>query len=112
MTKVSGVTGTEIAEVYVVNIYLPNHVAMPGCHVTKAKSLFGDSEILIGMNVINKGDFVVSNKGGVTWFTFRIPSIARIDFVDEFNKAVTKTSSSQKKKMPRPKRKRPRKRRK
>ena len=36
--------------------------------------------MLIGMDVINAGDFAITNKDGKTVFSFRIPSMERIDF--------------------------------
>ena len=35
------------------------------------------------MNIINTGDFAVTNVRGRTKFTFRVPSQADIDFVAE-----------------------------
>jgi len=37
-------------------------------------------DMLIGMDVINHGDFAISNFDGKTTFSFRIPSLAKIDF--------------------------------
>lgn len=39
------------------------------------------ADVLIGMDVINNGDFSVTNHGGVTKFSFRMPSQNHIDFV-------------------------------
>ena len=41
---------------------------------------------LIGMDIINRGDFAVSNRDGATTFSFRIPSIESFDFVKEDGK--------------------------
>lgn len=38
---------------------------------------------LIGMDVINLGDFAISNREQKTVFTFRMPSLQRFDFVRE-----------------------------
>jgi hypothetical protein len=38
-------------------------------------------DMLIGMDVINLGDFAVTNYNGRTMFSFRMPSADRIDFV-------------------------------
>jgi len=38
------------------------------------------AEMLVGMDIINKGDFAVTNKDGQTVFSFRIPSLECIDF--------------------------------
>ena len=40
-------------------------------------------DMLIGMDVMNLGDFAVTNKDGRTVFSFRIPSCRCIDFVKE-----------------------------
>ena len=42
-------------------------------------------DILIGMNIINLGDFSVSCFGGNTTFTFRTPSVATTDYVKLYN---------------------------
>ena len=41
------------------------------------------AEILIGMDIIGTGDFAVSNYDNKTTFSFRWPSISKIDFVKE-----------------------------
>lgn len=79
MTRVHGVHGEGNAEVYHVNIGLPNKVAFPNVSVTKG--ILAVSDALIGMDIINYGDFAVTNTGGKTVFSFRIPSIQHIDFV-------------------------------
>lgn len=48
------------------------------------------ADILIGMDVINRGDFAVTNVGGITKFSFRVPSEAHIDFVEDHNRAILK----------------------
>jgi hypothetical protein len=65
---------------------LPNKVAFSGVRVTKG-ILTGGPDILIGMNIINRGDFAVTNLNGVTKFSFRFPSIVDIDFVEEANRS-------------------------
>ena len=68
-------------EVFLVNVRLPNGVAFRLLRVT-AGELRG-TDALIGMDIINQGDFAVTNRDGVTKFTFRVPSQADIDFVAE-----------------------------
>lgn len=50
----------------------------------------GDVDMLIGMDVISKGDFAVTNVGGITTFSFRIPSQETIDYVQQDNQANAK----------------------
>ena len=44
-----------------------------------------NTDVLIGMDIINEGDFAVSNEYGATTFSFRIPSVENFDFAAEDN---------------------------
>jgi hypothetical protein len=81
MTRVHSVDHIALAERYVVNVILPNLVHVPNLEVTKG--VFQDSDLIIGMDIITLGDFAVTNFGGVTKFSFRVPSLRHIDFVEE-----------------------------
>ena len=72
------------SETYLVNIRLPNSVAFMGVRVTKGN--LGDADVLIGMDIISQGDFAVTNVGGLTKFSFRVPSATHIDFVEDDKK--------------------------
>lgn len=87
MTMVQTAAGLEPAETYLINVALPNGVGFAILQVTKAK-LGDDNDVLIGMDIISQGDFTVTNKGGNTIFSFRVPSSAHIDFVNEHNEAA------------------------
>ena len=41
---------------------------------------------IIPMDIITQGDFSVTNKNGVTVFSFRVPSLTVVDFVKEVKK--------------------------
>ena len=43
-------------------------------------------DILIGMQIISKGDFAITNYDGKMCMTFRVPSIKREDYVAENEK--------------------------
>jgi predicted aspartyl protease len=64
---------------YIVNVWLPNRIIIPNVEVNLCELI--DTNVLIGMNIINRGDFAVTNKDGRTVFSFRIPSVECIDFV-------------------------------
>jgi hypothetical protein len=81
MAQVHGVHGVQTVETFVVNIVLPNNVGFAGVTVTKG-SIPG-ADMLIGMDIISRGDFAVTNVGGKTKFSFRTPSIAHIDYAQE-----------------------------
>ena len=63
-----------------VNILLVNKVEVYQIKVTEGK-ISGDADVLIGMDIIGRGDFAVTNKNDKTVFSFRIPSLECIDFV-------------------------------
>ena len=74
--------GTGTSNVYLVSIFLPHGVCITSLRVTEGE-LAGDVEVLIGMDIIGRGDFAVSNRNGKTVFTFRMPSLERTDFVEQ-----------------------------
>ena len=82
-TDVHTANGKRKAGVYLVNIYLPNKVAIPGIRVTEGEIL-GDA-ILIGMDIIGLGDFSITHPGGKTCMSFHVPPSRNIDFVEEIN---------------------------
>jgi len=81
MTMVRHAGGESTSNTYFVNIYLPNRVEVCGVRVTEGV-LIGSVDVLIGMDIISKGDFAVTNKDKITAFSFRIPSMQRIDFAN------------------------------
>jgi hypothetical protein len=81
---VHGVSGQIQVETYSVNISLPNNVMILSLRVTEG--ILGDFDVLIGMDVISKGDFVINNSNNQTIFSFQIPATHQIDFVKESNK--------------------------
>ena len=84
MTQVQGVHGASTVETYLVNIHLPNKVGVQHVQVTKG-NLGDGASVLIGMDIITLGDFCVTNKGGKTIFSFRVPSQSHVDYVKEHN---------------------------
>lgn len=74
--------GSSQCNTYLVNLYLPNNVALPGVLVSECQDTahFG---AIVGMDVIAAGDFSITNVNNQTWVSFRIPSIAGIDYVVE-----------------------------
>ena len=66
---------------YSVDISLPNGVDIDGLMVCGSEIGKQGLGLLIGMDIISKGDFAVSNYNGKTVFSFRIPSKSTLDFV-------------------------------
>ena len=86
MTEVHGVHGKNIVETFLVDLTLAGRVTVTDLRVTKG-NLFGGLHVLIGLDVINWGDFSVTNVGGNTTYSFRAPSQERIDYVERWNAA-------------------------
>jgi hypothetical protein len=76
--------GSDQVNTYLVNVYLPNGINIIGVKVIEAV-LSGNTEMLIGMDIISLGDFSFTNFNGEACFSFRIPSMKQIDYVDEAN---------------------------
>lgn len=75
---INGIGGLSMADTYIVSLGLPNgHVI----HDFKIYCIdIEDYDILIGMDVIQKTDFAITNNNGKTTFSFQIPSSTTIDF--------------------------------
>ena len=88
--KVNTANGSDIKDTYLVNISLPSNVMVQNVTVTEG-NLGEDSpiDVLIGMDVITLGDFVITNKNERTIMTFRIPSLAEIDYVADIERENT-----------------------
>jgi hypothetical protein len=71
--------GPQRSNQYLVNIWLPNKTVISNVKVTKV-SITG-ADVIIGMDIIGGGDFAVTNVNNQTVFSFRFPSVERIDFV-------------------------------
>lgn len=81
ITRVNTANGERDSQVYFVSVYLPHKVAIRQLRVTEG--IFSGPDILIGMDIISQGDFAITNKDGKTVFTFRMPSMEVIDFVEK-----------------------------
>jgi len=81
MTKVSTADGEHDADVYLISLFLPNRVFLSQLVAVSGK--LKGADMLIGMDVINRGDLAVTNVGGKTTMTFRMPSCECIDFVEK-----------------------------
>jgi predicted aspartyl protease len=81
--RVHGVHGYQDGiNVYGVKIVLNNQNVSFILRVTECEQLTDEDSamFLIGMDVISKGDFAISNFKGQTVMTFRVPSVERFDF--------------------------------
>ena len=81
IVRVQTAGGERLSHVYLVSVFLPHHVLFSQVRVTEGALKGADA--LIGMDIITRGDFVITNKDRKTVFSFRMPSIERIDFVEK-----------------------------
>ena len=77
--------GTEVVNTYIISIGLPNRVVFPSLLANEVE-LLPPFDVIIGMDVIARGDFAVTNASGHTQFTFRTPPRKHINFVAEINR--------------------------
>lgn len=70
--------GVDVKDTYLVHIGLPTGDIVTNIMAMEFHS--DEYDVVIGMDVICKGDLAVTNKDNKTTFSFRIPSEAEIDF--------------------------------
>ena len=93
VASVTGVHGTQQANVYLIDVYLPNAVRVETVKATEMALVGDDVDVLIGMDVIGLGDLAVTNFQGKTSFTFRIPSVTRFDFAADAKRTPSKKAA-------------------
>ncbi|MGB0717681.1 MAG: SEC-C metal-binding domain-containing protein, partial [Phycisphaerae bacterium] len=72
-----------LSNTYLLDVFLPNGISVPGLTVNEVD--LGEVGLLIGMDIITLGDFSITQANGTTKFSFRIPSVKDVDFVEEHN---------------------------
>lgn len=72
-------SGAAVYNKYMINIELPNKIILKDVTVCESEIGAQKLDLIIGMNIINKGDFAISNFDGKTKFSFRIPTSADIN---------------------------------
>lgn len=65
-----------------IDFVLPNDVFIPNIITTVHQQQFENFEVIIGLNVIYSGDFIVSHDNDNTIFAFRYPALG----IDGFTK--------------------------
>lgn len=80
--------GKKQSNTHLLNFILPNNVVTPGILVTESDDIINDFGVIIGMDIIARGDFSITNVRNQTWMSYRIPSINAIDYVVEHNRIL------------------------
>ena len=82
--RVSTASGILRVPVYLVQVGLPNQFVFEEMEAVEfAYSEEDDYDLIIGMDIMTQGDLAISNFEGKTVFSFRIPSLHRVDFEAE-----------------------------
>lgn len=74
---------------YKADMVLNNELIIQNIDVIDSEIGSQGIDILIGMNIIQLGDFAISNYNGQTQFSFRIPSYEHVDYKDMLNEVAT-----------------------
>lgn len=82
---ISTPSGAKEVDTYLVDIELLNGVNIDAIEVCETEIGKQEIDLLVGMDIINRGDFSVSNHNGKTVFTFSIPSMKTIDFAKKIS---------------------------
>lgn len=89
--KVHTASGEDLVDTYIVNVVLPNNVGVSTLTVNEAT--LNGCDVLIGMDIISRGDFTIENKENEQVFTFSLPTpknIAQLNRAKQPIKAGTK----------------------
>lgn len=76
--QMEGVGGIVDTMIYEVNIFKSNGIAFRNNQVLCGD--ITDYDVVIGMDIIGKGDFAITNENEETWFSFRYPSLRHLEF--------------------------------
>ena len=74
----------ELTDTYLVDLMLPNDILVKDVVVAKSKIGSQGIGLLVGMDIISRGDFLITNTGE-TVFSFRMPSEPLPDFATGIN---------------------------
>lgn len=86
VVEVSHGGGKQLSNKFLLNIILPNKVLAYSILVTEGPESLNGFDVIIGMDIISQGDFVITNFDEKTCVSFRLPSMGQIDFVEELNR--------------------------
>jgi len=66
------------SKIYKINLILPNNIELKDVEAIAGNPK--NCDVLIGMDIISQGDFVISNYNGKTTFIFQKPSIGKFTY--------------------------------
>lgn len=93
IAQVFHANGISIVNTYSASIFLPNGIVFTTLKVTEAILPTG-TDVLIGMDIISRGDFAITSSNNKTKFSFQIPSTHNTDYEKEIQKINKRLQSS------------------
>ena len=75
---------SKLTDIYSINLMFRDDFVFNNLRVLKIEK-HDVFDIIIGMDIISKGDFSVSNLNGKTSFSFRIPYFGTANFLNEYD---------------------------
>jgi hypothetical protein len=83
-TVIDGVNSSEEADIVTISFGLPNNVVIPDLRVAVCDFTPDAVDILVGMDIIRMGDFMISNGKDKTLFSFAMPPLpVKINLVNQ-----------------------------
>jgi hypothetical protein len=81
--QVAGFGGIHAVNIDIIDVLLPNQVMIPNVRAAEFIDN-GRFDVIIGMDIITLGDFAITNHGGLSVISFRIPpGETHTDYVTE-----------------------------
>jgi hypothetical protein len=71
-SNISGFGGIHNSNIDIIDILLPNQVTIPNVRVAEFIDN-GKFDVIVGMDIITLGDFAITNHGGLSVVSFRMP---------------------------------------
>jgi hypothetical protein len=71
------------------NSPVPGKINFPNFEVTESELNSPDIDLLIGMDIIQQGDFLITNANGKTAFSFCTPSLKKATDLLKISKKMT-----------------------
>lgn len=95
MTKMYSINDYYTVNTYLLDLALPMKVVFPNINVIGCEINTKDIDVVIGMDIIQAGDFSISNSAGKTLFSYCTPSHNEpVDLLEKSNIANTIAYSS------------------
>jgi hypothetical protein len=77
---VATASGIEHVTTYFTHLFLPNGLQFLNWELMQFQYTGDESDLIIGMDIITKGDFSITNLNGQTLCSFRLPSLHALDY--------------------------------